>query len=100
MLSVLAISLYTPFKYSLSIFYLLIALGEWDVQLSNISPISRVCSVMVARDIWVIEEAFESHIFYCTVSVSGLARKSVDLQGRVRVPYRTFSHIQQTKKQD
>ena len=53
---------------------------------------------MVARDIWVIEEAFESHIFYCTVSVSGLARKSVDLQGRVRVPYRTFSHIQQTKK--
>ena len=53
---------------------------------------------MVARDIWVIEEAFESHIFYCTVSVSGLARKSVDLQGRVRVPYRTFSHIQQAKK--
>ena len=53
---------------------------------------------MVARDIWVIEEAFESHIFYCTVSVSGLARKFVGLQGRVRVPYRTFSHIQQTKK--
>ena len=68
------------------------------MQLSNISPIFRVCSVMVARDIWVIEEAFESHIFYCTVSVSGLARKSVDLQGRVRVPYRTFSHIQQAKK--
>ena len=62
------------------------------MQLSNISPIFRVCSVMVARDIWVIEEAFESHIFYCTVSVSGLARKSVDLQGRVRVAYRTFEY--------